>query len=77
MSIDIKLATARAALEDLNRALRAELQDYPTPISGCDAQYNYLVGQRGAVLDALDALKAPHFVATPRTPVPMAGVESR
>jgi len=77
MSVDQKLSTARAALQDLAAALSAELRAYPTPVSGCDAQYNYLIGQRGAVHAALDALAAPHFVATPRTPDPGAGIESR
>ena len=54
-----------------------ELRDYPTPVSGCDAQYNHLIGLRNGIGAALDALDTPPFVATPRTPAPGAGVESR
>jgi hypothetical protein len=64
------LATARQLIQD-------ELRDYPTPISGCDAQYNYLIGLRGSITEALRELEGPRFVATPRTPNPMCGVESR
>ncbi|MEO0917615.1 MAG: hypothetical protein AAFY31_11645 [Pseudomonadota bacterium] len=77
MSFDTYVADAQAALEAAQRAIRAELQSYPTPISGCDAQYSHLIGQRGAISAALDALNTPYFVATPRTLEPAAGVESR
>lgn len=73
-------ASLERAKEDLRRAqalILEEIQSYPTPISGCDAQYNHLIGQRGSVADALRALEAPKFVATPRTLEPGAGVESR
>ena len=77
MQIEDYLEHARADLENARRAILAEIRDYPTPISGCDAQYNHLVGLRGSISDALDALSSPNFVATPRTPEPLAGVESR
>ncbi len=69
-----------AARTDLKAALAKitqEMRDYPTPISGCDAQYNYLIGQRGSINAALRALEAPRFVASPRTQFAGAGVESR
>ena len=69
--------TARSALHAARAELQAEISAYPTPISGCDAQYNYLIGLRGSVSEALRALDGPRFVATPRTPSPLAGVESR
>ncbi|MEM0946510.1 MAG: hypothetical protein AAGK37_03820 [Pseudomonadota bacterium] len=71
------LIVARAELKQAKRLLQEELRAYPTPVSGCDAQYNHLVGLRGSVSDALRALDAPRFVATPRTPFPGSGVESR
>ncbi|MGR3513649.1 MAG: hypothetical protein ACU0GG_12875 [Paracoccaceae bacterium] len=71
------LAVAQAELRTAQRLLTEELRAYPTPVSGCDAQYNHLIGMRASVTDALDALAAPRFVATPRTPTPTAGVESR
>jgi len=64
-------------LEDVRRALNAEIAEYPTPISGCDAQFNHLLAERQKVLNALRALSETVFVPTPRTPTENAGVESR
>ncbi|MGZ2256019.1 hypothetical protein [Roseobacter sp. A03A-229] len=71
------LIVAKAELNMARQLLQDELRSYPTPVSGCDAQYNYLIGLRGSVSEALRALEGPRFVATPRTPSPTAGVESR
>ena len=72
-----ELALARGHLEAARSSIQEELRAYPTPVSGCDAQYNHLIGLRGSIADALRALQAPRFVATPRTPDPLNGVESR
>ena len=77
MSYDDCLTVARAELTLARNLIQDEIRAYPTPISGCDAQYNHLIGLRGSVSDALRALEAPRFVATPRTPEPGVGVESR
>lgn len=77
MSFEEPLSAARHALQQAQSLIANELRDYPTPVSGCDAQYNYLLGQRGAVSQALRHLEQPSFVATPRTPTPEAGIESR
>lgn len=77
MTYDAALDRARDALRAAQTALLDEIRTYPTPVSGCDAQYNHLIGQRGAIADALRALDTPHFVPTPRTLSPGAGVESR
>ncbi|MEM9426601.1 MAG: hypothetical protein AAGA06_07845 [Pseudomonadota bacterium] len=77
MTYDTHITNARTALLQARTALQDELRAYPTPVSGCDAQYNHLIGQRGAITAALQALEAPRFVATPRTPEPTAGIESR
>ncbi|MEO1549803.1 MAG: hypothetical protein AAFR93_05150 [Pseudomonadota bacterium] len=71
------LIDARRHLDLALTALQGELQAYPTPVSGCDAQYNHLVGLRRQVADALAALDTPAFVATPRSLHPGAGVEQR
>ena len=68
---------ARASLTDAKRALGVEISTYPTPISGCDAQFNHLLAERQKVLDALRSLDKAVFVPTPRTPTECAGVESR
>lgn len=79
MNTDIEtlLRDARTALDTARRAIAEEINRYPTPISGCDAQFNHLLSQRSQVSRALDALETDVFVPTPRTPSPFAGVESR
>ncbi len=71
------LTVARAQLKTARDLIQDELRNYPTPVSGCDAQFNHLIGLRGSISEALHALEGPRFVATPRTPSPNAGVESR
>ncbi|MGV6838734.1 MAG: hypothetical protein ACWA40_00925 [Planktomarina sp.] len=71
------LKTARQSLVSAQTALRAELSAYPTPISGCDAQYNALISEMRRVTEALAVLDTPYFVATPRQPDSAAKVESR
>ena len=71
------LTVAKAELTTAQQLLQNEIRTYPTPISGCDAQYNYLIGLLTSVSDALCALEGPRFVATPRTLTPSAGIESR
>ncbi len=77
MTYESHLATATAALRAAMAELQDEMRAYPTPVSGCDAQYNHLVGMRSAISAALVQIEAPAFVATPRTPFLGAGVESR
>lgn len=71
------LAVARAELSTALRLLQAEISAYPTPISGCDAQFNFLLAERTRVSEALGRLDASVFVPTPRMPSPAARVESR
>ena len=61
-------ARARAALTDARAELDAEIRNYPTPISGCDAQYNHLLAERRRVHAALEALDADIHIPTPRAP---------
>lgn len=77
MSYETHIARAALDLQAARNLIMDEMRDYPTPVSGCDAQYNHLVGMRNALSAALDALSAPQFVATPRTPEQGAGIESR
>ncbi len=37
------IETAHRLLATARDALDAEIRDYPTPVSGCDAQYNHLL----------------------------------
>ena len=69
-----------AAKTRLRRALALlgeEIRNYPTPVAGCDAQYNHLLVERQKILAALAALERPAFVPTPRTLVEGNGIESR
>ncbi len=62
------LRAARASLEAARDALNAEIRAYPAPISGCDAQYNHLLGERRRVQEALVVLEKRIFVPTSRIP---------
>lgn len=71
------LIAAKAELSAARRLIHAEITTYPTPISGCDAQFNHLLAERQKISAALRALDSAPFVPTPRTPSPVAGIESR
>ena len=60
--------TARRHLVAARAALEAEIRAYPTPIAGCDAQYNHLLAERRRVHEALQALEADIHIPTPRVP---------
>ena len=77
MSYETHLKRALCELLQAHADISDELRAYPTPVSGCDAQYNHMIGVRNAVSSALQSLRTPPFVATPRSPVPQAGIESR
>lgn len=74
---ETQMQSAERQLNLARKVLNTEIARYPTPISGCDAQFNHLLAQRQKVLDALGALNSTVFVPTPRTPSEFAGVESR
>ena len=71
------IRAARAELAQARHLIQTEIADYPSPISGCDAQFNYLLEERQKVLTAIQSLDAIVFVPTPRTPMQQSGVESR
>lgn len=75
--IDALLAQADTCLNVARARIAAEIAAYPTPISGCDAQFNHLLAQRAKIGAGLAALRVEVFVPTPRTPSAAAGVESR
>jgi len=76
-AIETHLSQAKTHLIEARRALAAEISSYPTPISGCDAQFNHLLAERGRIAAALSALETLPFVPTPRMPVPATCLESR
>ncbi len=77
MSYEDSLNDATQALRQARALIDDEMRSYPTPVSGCDAQYNHLISQRSAIAQALNALGILPFVATPRTLDAGTGVESR
>ncbi len=62
------IETVRRHLADALDALDAEIRDYPTPVSGCDAQYNHLLAERRRAHEALQVLDADIHIPTPRAP---------
>jgi hypothetical protein len=60
------LETALSSLEQAHQLLGAQIKDYPTPISGCDAQFNQLLSDRKRISKALQALQDAPFIPTPR-----------
>ena len=68
---------AEANLRAAQRAIAEEIASYPTPISGCDAQFNHLIAERSRIAASLAALSREVFVPTPRQPSPEMRVESR
>ena len=62
------IETVRRDLATARDALDAEIRDYPTPVSGCDAQYNHLLAERRRAHEALQALDADIHIPTPRAP---------
>ncbi|WP_223421915.1 hypothetical protein [Tateyamaria pelophila] len=71
------ILAARSELAVARQLLNAEITDYPTPVAGCDAQFNHLLAERQRVLAAIASLEDAVFVPTPRSPTPFAGAESR
>ena len=71
------VAEAERCLMAARLEVAAEIAAYPTPISGCDAQFNHLLAERARIGASLAALTSEVFVPTPRTPSPAAGIESR
>jgi hypothetical protein len=59
---------ARSALLLARTELDDEIRTYPSPVSGCDAQYNFLLAERRRVHAALEALDAEVHIPTPRAP---------
>jgi len=71
------LDIARQELRLAQSVLRRDIADYPTPIAGCDEQFNHLLDQSERVRNALAALDTCHFVPTPRKLNTEQGMERR
>ncbi len=51
-------AAAVEALRAEAARIEAEIRSYPTPIAGCDAQFNHLLDRRAEIGRALAAARA-------------------
>jgi hypothetical protein len=56
-SYEDRLAVALSELHAAHPLLNAEVAAYPTPISGCDVQFNRLLSDRTRIANALQALR--------------------
>lgn len=72
-----RLADATNQLKSALHAVAREISGYPTPISGCDEQFNHLLAERTRIEAALRTLNAEVFIPTPRTLNPGDPVETR
>ena len=45
-------------LEAEKRRLYEEIRNYPTPIAGCDQQFNYLLEQQARIAAELNRIRA-------------------
>lgn len=55
------MSSPREAEEQLDaerRRLYEEIRNYPTPIAGCDQQFNYLLEQHAQVIAELNRMRA-------------------
>jgi hypothetical protein len=57
--------TIRVHLENKINSLVKEMRNYPTPVSGCDAQFNYLFEQRNKILRELSEINIAYSQNTP------------
>jgi len=60
------LNVAMAELKKAQRLLAQTISEYPTPISGCDAQFNHLLSDRARIAMTLSALNTQPFIPTSR-----------
>ncbi|WP_422377851.1 hypothetical protein [Roseibium sp.] len=74
---DAHIEAAILALQIARQQITDEIRSYPTPVAGCDVEYNSLLSKRTQLTRALDVLNREIFVPTPRTLTEGSGVESR
>ena len=60
------LQKARTALMQAHAQLARDIRHYPTPIAGCDDQFNSLLSQKKNAAAAIRMLETNNFVPTPR-----------
>lgn len=63
---EVNLDDALKELRLAKELIGAVIAKYPTPISGCDAQFNHLLSDRARLSIALTAMENPPFIPTSR-----------
>ncbi len=56
-SMEFSLQEVANRLEAEKRRLYEEMRNYPTPIAGCDQQFNYLLEQQARVVAELQRVR--------------------
>lgn len=74
---ETSLGTALAELRHARQLLGDDISAYPTPIAGCDTQFNRLLSDRTRIARAIRAIENEPFVPTPRLLEPGTVLESR
>lgn len=74
---DAHIEAAVLALQIARQQITDEIHSYPTPVAGCDVEYNSLLSKRTQLTSALGVLNREIFVPTPRRLTEGSGVESR
>ena len=77
MKYSEQILQATQLLHSAKETLNVEINNYPTPIAGCDAQFNYLLAERTKVDAALRKLRQDVFIPTPRQLNPNDKIEVR
>ena len=60
-TVDECVTLARAELKVAKAKVTREIRNYPTPIAGCDCQFNHLLFERTRISAALRALESDRF----------------
>jgi len=71
-SYEPALNIALTELQNARKFLIDEIAGYPTPIAGCDTQFNQLLSDRTRIANAIQALENRPFIPTPRMLEPSA-----
>ncbi|NOX50333.1 MAG: hypothetical protein GXP16_07335 [Gammaproteobacteria bacterium] len=66
LSYEVALDSALEKLRAAKILLGTEIVNYPTPISGCDAQFNRLLSDRTLIFNAIYAMEHQPFIPTSR-----------
>lgn len=67
MTYEDYISDAKSRLAEAADLIGREISAYPTPIAGCDDQFNKLLEERSKVHGAIEALRETVFIPTPHS----------